>query len=58
MFSELRAAVRPAFVLLMLLAVLTGLAFPALITSIAQVAMPAQANGSLIRNEIKSSVPS
>ena len=48
MLSELRSAIRPAIVLLLLLAGITGLAFPALITGIAQVAMPARANGSLI----------
>ncbi len=48
MLTELRTALRPAIVLLLLLAAITGLAFPALITGIAQVAMPAQANGSLI----------
>ena len=50
MFTEVRTALRPALVLLVLLAGITGLAFPALITGIAQVAMPAQANGSLIRD--------
>ena len=50
MFTEVTKAIRPAIVLLILLAVVTGLVFPALITGIAQVAMPAQANGSIIRN--------
>lgn len=50
MLTELRAAVRPAIVLLLLLAGITGLAFPALITGVAQLAMPAQANGSLVRD--------
>jgi K+-transporting ATPase ATPase C chain len=49
MLTELRTAVRPALVLLILLAGVLGLAFPALITGVAQVAMPTQANGSLIR---------
>lgn len=48
MLTEIRASLRPAITLLMLLAAITGLAFPALITGVAQVAMPAQANGSLI----------
>ena len=48
MLTEFRAAFRPAIVLLLLLAGITGLAFPALITAIAQVAMPVQANGNLI----------
>ncbi len=48
MLTELRTAVRPALVLLLLLAAVTGLAFPLLVTGIAQVALPTQANGSLI----------
>jgi potassium-transporting ATPase KdpC subunit len=48
MFIELRAALRPAVVLLLLLAGITGLAYPAIITGVAGVAMPGQANGSLI----------
>ena len=48
MLTELRTALRPALVLLLALAAVTGLAFPALITGVAQVAMPGQANGSLI----------
>lgn len=48
MYSEIRASLRPAITLLLLLAAITGLAYPALITGIAQVALPAQANGSLI----------
>jgi potassium-transporting ATPase KdpC subunit len=50
MFTEFTRALRPALVLLVLLAGITGLAFPALITAMAQVAMPDQANGSLIRD--------
>ena len=49
MLTEITRALRPAIVLLMLFAAITGLAYPALITGIAQVTMPAQANGSLIR---------
>ena len=48
MLTELRTAIRPALVLLLLLAAVTGLVFPLLVTGIAQVALPAQANGSLI----------
>ena len=48
MLTELRLALRPSIVLLILLSAVTGLAFPALITGIAQVTMPAQANGSMI----------
>jgi potassium-transporting ATPase KdpC subunit len=42
------AHIRPAIVSLALLSVITGLAYPALVTGIAQVAFPRQANGSLI----------
>jgi K+-transporting ATPase ATPase C chain len=40
--------IRPAIVLLVLLSALTGLAYPALVTAIAQIVFPSQANGSLI----------
>ncbi len=50
MFTEITKAVRPAIVLLLLLAAVTGLAFPVFITAVAQVTMPSQANGSLIRD--------
>jgi K+-transporting ATPase ATPase C chain len=40
--------IRPALVLLVLLAALTGLAYPFAITGVAQLAMPASANGSLV----------
>lgn len=40
--------VRPALSLLLLMSLLTGIAYPLLVTGIAQVAFPAQANGSLI----------
>jgi potassium-transporting ATPase KdpC subunit len=42
------AHLRPAIVSLVLLSVVTGLAYPALMTVIAQVVFPYQANGSLI----------
>ncbi|MBX3521024.1 MAG: potassium-transporting ATPase subunit KdpC [Xanthobacteraceae bacterium] len=39
---------RPAFVLLILMTVLTGICYPLAVTGVAQAVMPAQANGSLI----------
>src|SRR6185295_11276071 len=42
------AHVRPAIVSLVLLSVITGLAYPAVVTGIAQLVFPRQANGSLI----------
>ena len=50
MRSDFLAALRPAFVLVLLLALLTGIAYPLAITGVAQVAFPAQANGSLLRD--------
>jgi potassium-transporting ATPase KdpC subunit len=48
MTTFVRHQLYPAVVLLLLLTVLTGLAYPAAITAVAQVAFPSQANGSLI----------
>lgn len=45
------AHLRPALVLLVLLTVLTGVGYPLAITGIAQVAFPAQANGSLLTRD-------
>jgi K+-transporting ATPase ATPase C chain len=46
MFRELRAAA----VLLLVLSIVTGLAYPLVVTGVAQVAFPAKANGSLIES--------
>jgi K+-transporting ATPase ATPase C chain len=43
------ATIRPALVVLALLTLLTGVAYPLLVTGIAQAAFPSQANGSLIK---------
>jgi K+-transporting ATPase ATPase C chain len=40
---------RPALMLLLAFSVVTGLAYPALMTVLAQIAFPSQANGSLVR---------
>ena len=45
MFKHLK----PALILLALLSALLGLAYPALVTGLAQVLMPQQANGSLVK---------
>jgi K+-transporting ATPase ATPase C chain len=48
MYSFLRHQLFPAFALLVALSVATGVAYPAAVTAVAQVAFPAQANGSMI----------
>jgi len=48
MFNDLAQSARPALVLTGLMFALTGLAYPAAITGIAQVVLPHQANGSLV----------
>lgn len=50
MRSELMSSLRPAAVLLVLFSLLLGFAYPALLTGMAQVAMPGRANGSLVRD--------
>jgi potassium-transporting ATPase KdpC subunit len=42
--------VRPALSLLLLMTLITGVAYPMLVTGVAQVAFPVQANGSLIQD--------
>jgi K+-transporting ATPase ATPase C chain len=44
----LRHYLWPAFALLLAMTLITGVAYPALVTAIAQVAFPSQANGSMI----------
>lgn len=48
MRSFIRNQVRPAIAVLVLLTLITGFAYPAVVTGIAQVAFPNQANGSFI----------
>jgi K+-transporting ATPase ATPase C chain len=48
MTTFLRRTLWPAFALLIALTLITGVAYPAVVTAIAQVAFPSQANGSLI----------
>lgn len=50
MLKEFTSALRPAIVLTLLFALLLGLAYPAAMTGIGQAVFPAQANGSLIRD--------
>lgn len=47
----MRAQLRPTAVSLLLLLLVTGLAYPLAVTAIAQLAMPRQANGSLIERD-------
>ena len=44
----MRSQIKPAIIILALLTLITGVIYPLVITAIAQVAFPAQANGSLI----------
>ena len=48
MFTTLLRQLRPALVTLIILTIITGLAYPALITGLAQTLFPSQADGSLI----------
>lgn len=53
MLKDITSALRPAIVLTVLFAALLGLAYPAALTGIGQLAFPAQANGSLIEQDGK-----
>jgi K+-transporting ATPase ATPase C chain len=49
--NDLVSSLRPALVLLAAFTLLTGIAYPALVTGAAQVAFPHQANGSLVTED-------
>jgi K+-transporting ATPase ATPase C chain len=51
--AGLASLVRPSLMLLLVFTLLTGLAYPVLVTGLAQVLFPRQANGSLIRENGK-----
>jgi K+-transporting ATPase ATPase C chain len=53
MGKDFTSALRPAIVLTLLFAALLGLAYPLLLTGVGQAIFPAQANGSLIRDDDK-----
>ena len=50
MGKDIISALRPAFVLTLLFALLLGLAYPLALTGVGQLLFPSQANGSLIRD--------
>lgn len=50
MLNDIKSGLRPALILTLLFAALLGLAYPALITGIAQIVFPWQANGSILRD--------
>ncbi|WP_192872689.1 potassium-transporting ATPase subunit C, partial [Pseudomonas congelans] len=45
------SVLRPALSLIVLMSLITGVAYPLVVTGVAQVAFPAQANGSLVYDE-------
>ncbi len=47
---EMSTLIRPALSLLVLMTLITGVAYPLVVTGVAQVAFPDQANGSLVRD--------
>ncbi|WP_336962858.1 potassium-transporting ATPase subunit KdpC [Sphingobium aquiterrae] len=51
MFKDIASALRPALMMTMLFALLLGLAYPLALTGIGQLVFPAQANGSLVRQD-------
>ena len=51
MLNDLKTALRPALVMTLLFALLLGIAYPLALTGIGQVLFPAQANGSLVRDD-------
>lgn len=53
MKKDTLTSLRPALVMTLLFALLLGIAYPLALTAIGQVAFPAQANGSLIRQDGK-----
>ena len=48
MTTFLRRVLWPAFALLLVMTLITGVAYPAVVTAVAQVAFPHQANGSML----------
>jgi potassium-transporting ATPase KdpC subunit len=50
MFTEIKTALRPAVTFLLLMTLITGIAYPLLILGLGQAVFPYQANGSLIRD--------
>lgn len=49
--NEITAALRPAFLMLLVMSVLTGIVYPLLVTGIAQLLFPRQAAGSLVNRD-------